>query len=221
MWIRNKVREKIVEYNWRKRNKHNSTYLSKKYNMNMDLISVGKGTYGEISVLSYNDISKLSIGNYCSIAPEVMFILSADHYTDHISTFPFKVKCMHAKREGLSKGDISVGDDVWIGYRAIILSNVNIGKGAVIAAGAVVTKDVPPYAIVGGMPAKIIRYRFPEKIRNQLLNLDLSKISENVICRNIEQMYIKINESNVNEIYNKLYDSIKNEKKENIYENNA
>ena len=115
---------------------------------------------------------------------------------------------MHAKSEGLSKGDISVGDDVWIGYRAIILSNVNIGKGAVIAAGAVVTKDVPPYAIVGGMPAKIIRYRFPEKIRNQLLNLDLSKISENVICRNIEQMYIKINES-------------KNEKKENIYENNA
>ena len=101
------------------------------------------------------------------------------------------------------------------------MSNVNIGKGAVIAAGAVVTKDVPPYAIVGGMPAKIIRYRFPEKIRNQLLNLDLSKISENVICRNIEQMYIKINESNVNEIYNKLYDSIKNEKKENIYENNA
>ena len=187
----------------------------------MDLISVGKGTYGEISVLSYNDISKLSIGNYCSIAPEVMFILSADHYTDHISTFPFKGKCMHAKSEGLSKGDISVGDDVWIGYRAIILSNVNIGKGAVIAAGAVVTKDVPPYAIVGGMPAKIIRYRFPEKIRNQLLNLDLSKISENVICRNIEQMYIKINESNVNEIYNKLYDSIKNEKKENIYENNA
>ena len=209
MGIRNKIHGKIVEYNWRKRNKHNSTYLSKKYNMNMDLISVGKGTYGEISVLSYNDISKLSIGNYCSIAPEVMFILSADHYTNHISTFPFKVKCMYAESEGLSKGDILIADDVWIGYRAIILSGVHIGQGAVVAAGAVVTKDVPPYAIVGGIPAKIICYRFSEKIREQLLNLDFSKINRDVICRNIEEMYVEVNENNVKEICDRLYDSIR------------
>ena len=124
-----------------------------------DLIDVGKNTYGPINALMFNRDSKLIIGNFCSIAPRVSFIVSADHYTNHISSFPFKVKVLGESYEGVSKGDIIVDDDVWIGYGATIMSGVHIGQGAVVAAGAVVTKDVPPYAIVGGVPAKVIKYR--------------------------------------------------------------
>ena len=76
---------------------------------------------------------------------------------------------------GLTNGDIVVGDDVWVGQRAIIMSGVNIGQGAVIGAGAIVTKNVPPYAIVGGIPAKVIRYRFSEELIQELLKIDYSK----------------------------------------------
>lgn len=81
-----------------------------------------------------------------------------------VSTYPFKRKLFHGGEEAVSKGDIIVGDDVWVGYGATILSGVHIGQGAVIAAGAVVNKDVPPYAIVGGIPAKVIKYRFSESV---------------------------------------------------------
>lgn len=80
-----------------------------------------------------------------SIAQEVAFILDAEHYTDHLSTYRFKVKFLHiVNEEAFGKGNICIDDDVWIGYRSIIMSRVNIGKGSVIAAGSVVTKDVPP-----------------------------------------------------------------------------
>lgn len=80
-----------------------------------------------------------------------------------------------------SKGDIVIHDDVWIGYGAIITSGLEIGQGAVIAAGSVVTKNIPPYAIVGGNPAHIIRYRFDEELRLKLCTLDLSKIDVETI----------------------------------------
>ena len=100
------------------------------------------------------------IGNYISIAQNVHFLLDVEHFANHISTYPFKVKLLHSqKSESFSKGDIIIDDDVWIGYGATILSGVRIGQGAVVATGAVVTSDVPPYAIVGGVPAKVIKYR--------------------------------------------------------------
>lgn len=188
---------------WRKRNSNNSTYAKNKFLL--DCVSVGNGTYGGIEVL--NDVSgkQLKIGAYCSIAEEVLFLLGADHRMDCVSTFPFKYRILHnVKYEAVSKGDIIVGDDVWIGHRSIILSGVKIGQGAVIAAGSVVSKDIPPYAIAGGVPAKVIKYRLDPEIVEKLLSVDLSSISLDKIQAIENELYQTIDTDNVDEIINKL-----------------
>ena len=136
-----------------------------------------------------NREARLTIGNFCSIAPAVAFILSSEHAAGYVSTFPFLVKYGFADCEALSKGDICVEDDVWIGYGATILSGVRIGQGAIVAAGAVVTKDVPPYAVVAGVPAKIIKYRFPAEIIEELLKVDYSRLSDEMIRRHMDELY--------------------------------
>lgn len=155
----------------------------------MDEVSVGRYTYGGIRVINYNKKERLKIGSFCSIAQEVTFILNADHRVDTLSTFPFKVKVLGENLEGFSKGDIIVDDDVWIGYRATIMSGVHIGQGAVVAAGAVVTKDVPPYAIVGGVPAKVLKYRFEPEIRGKMEKIDFSKLDEEKIKDHLKFLY--------------------------------
>lgn len=110
----------------------------------------------------------VKVGKFCSIATNCTFIL-AQHCTNWISTIPAPHMIWTHGRGGnpssFSRGDIIIGNDVWIGANCIILDGLTIGDGAVIAAGAVVTKNVPPYAIVGGNPARIIKYRFtPEQI---------------------------------------------------------
>ncbi|MBE6718770.1 MAG: CatB-related O-acetyltransferase [Ruminococcaceae bacterium] len=183
------VIELKIKDDWRKQNSHNKTNLEFPY-VNYDCIHVGKGTYGPISAIISSPISHLYIGNFCSVASEVSFVVAADHATQNLSTYPFKTLCLgQEKGEAVSKGDIVVGDDVWIGYRATILSGVHIGQGAIVAAGAVVTKDVPPYAIVGGVPAKVIGYRFPEDIREELVKVDFSKIDEETVRNNIDKLY--------------------------------
>mgnify|MGYP002768762543 FL=1 len=172
---------------WRKKNKHNSTSL--KTLTPFSQISVGINTYGDLNVNSSNYNSRLIIGNYCSIASEVSFLLNSEHPINNISTYPFKVKIMGADCESLSKGDIIVDDDVWIGHRAIIMSGVHIGQGAVIGAGAVVTRDVPPYAVVAGVPAKIIKMRFNEEIVSCLLDVDFSKLSDTLVKSHICDLY--------------------------------
>ena len=122
-----------------------------------------------------------------------MFILNADHPTNTISSFPYHVFIAQDQEfEALSKGDIIVDDDVWIGYGATILSGVHIDQGAVIAAGAVVSKDVPPYAIVGGVPAKVIKYRFTSDIIEELLKIDYSQLNEKDIKEHINNFYSEI-----------------------------
>ena len=175
---------------WREKNRFNTTIAINLFDI--DSVIIGKNTYGGIAVLNYNDFYKLTIGNFCSIATDVMFILDADHYTNHISTFPFKVKLLGEKQEGVSKGDIIVDDDVWIGYGATIMSGVHIGQGAVVAAGAVVTKDVPPYAIVGGVPAKVIKYRFEPEMIEELLKVDYSKLTKEDIEKHIDDLYTEL-----------------------------
>ena len=174
---------------WRESNPHNNTFLVKPL-FDAKCVNVGNGTYGPIDVeMSRRDIV-LTIGNFCSIANDVKFVLSAEHPTNFISTYPFKVLCTKtAECEALSKGNIIVGDDVWIGYGATILSGVHVGQGAVIAAGAVVTKDVEPYQIVAGVPAKPIKFRFDEELRNELLKIDFSKLEEETIRSNLEKLY--------------------------------
>lgn len=186
--IREYLKRKILTRKWKKRNKHNETAPNNIFDINK--VSVGKYTYGRLEVLMFNNENNLRIGSFCSIAPKTVFLLSADHYTDHISSFPYKVKVTKSlDREGISKGDIIVDDDVWIGFRSTILSGVHIGQGAIVAAGSVVTKDVPPYAIVGGVPAKVIKYRFSPEMITELLKVDYSQLTEELVKEHIEDLY--------------------------------
>ncbi len=187
---------------WRAKNPHNTTMAVSQFDISS--VTVGTGTYGPVNVLNFGRKEKLTIGSYCSIAPQVMFILNADHYTDTLSTYPFKVKTCGQEMEGLSKGDITVGDDVWLGCRATVLSGVSIGQGAVVAAGAVVTKDVPPYAIVGGVPARVLKYRFSDKLIQKLVKVDYSKLTPEIIKNNLTPLYTKLTEENADDIISKL-----------------
>lgn len=120
---------------------------------------------------------KLIIGKFCMIASDVTFIMNgANHLTDAISTYPFAIfgdgweNAMQG-REYPRKGDIVIGNDVWIGYNATIMAGVTVGDGAIIATNATVVKDVPPYTIVGGNPAREIKRRFDDETTQKLLDL--------------------------------------------------
>ena len=147
---------------------------------------------------------KLVIGNYCFISPDVYFILASDHSVNHLSTFPFLVRVLEMENEALSKGDIIIKDDVFIGLNSIILSGVNIGQGAIVNAGSVVTKDIPPYAIVEGSPAKIVNYRFEPEIIKKLLQIDYSKITDKKIKLLGKNLYKEITPQNIDEILKQI-----------------
>lgn len=177
---------------WRKANMEND--ICPMNHFPVELVSVGKCSYGELNVVTFNCCSKLKIGSYCSIAQHVRFMLDVEHPVNTISTYPYKAKCLKIGDEAFSKGDIVVDDDVWIGYGAIIMSGTHIGQGAIVAAGAVVTKDVPPYAIVGGVPAKVIKYRFTPDIINELLKIDYSQLTEEMIESHVDEFYAELND---------------------------
>lgn len=137
---------------------------------------------------------KLKVGKFCSIACGAKFLFTSANHTMHsISTYPFPI---FFEEWGLdvanitsawdNKGDIVIGNDVWIGYEAVVLSGVTIGDGAIIGTRAVVTKDVPPYTIVGGIPAKPIRRRFSDEVISKLLELQWWNWPENRIKENID-----------------------------------
>jgi acetyltransferase-like isoleucine patch superfamily enzyme len=131
-----------------------------------DGYEVGRGTYGKPLVHSWGEPSTLKIGKFCSISGNVHILLGGNHRTDWITTYPFPVfwdNAKHTTDQSISKGDVSIGNDVWIGMGAMILSGVTIGNGAVIGASAVVSKDVPSYSIVAGNPAVVVKKRFPEE----------------------------------------------------------
>ena len=150
----------------------------------------GRHSYGNPRIDFHEGTpNKDIVGNFCSIAGGVVVIPGGIHPVDWVSTYPFRIKwnLPGAYQDGspTSKGDVIIGSDVWIGTEAMILSGVNIGHGAVIAARAVVTRDVPPYAIVAGVPARVVRLRFSEDIIAQLLDIawwdwDDNRISEAV-----------------------------------------
>lgn len=139
---------------------------------------------------------KLIIGKFCSIACGAKFLFnSANHTLTSLSTYTFplffeewELEKKNVAKAWDNKGNIIIGNDVWIGYDAIILSGVTIGDGAIIGARAVVTKDVPPYTIVGGVPAKAIRKRFDEKTIKSLLNLKWWDWPEERIAANIQRI---------------------------------
>lgn len=137
---------------------------------------------------------KLIIGKFCMIASDVTFIMNgANHLSEAISSYPFAVfgkgweHAMEGKRYP-SKGDTIIGNDVWIGYKATIMPGVKIGDGAIIASNATVTRDVPPYTIVGGNPAKEIRKRFSENKIERLLELSWWDWSMEQITQNVQHL---------------------------------
>ena len=189
---------------WRKRNRHNNTYILNIPNCDISQISVGRETYGGFTVQNNSNERKLKIGSYCSIGENVQFLVCIDHPTDLVSTFPFNDVILHKPFDACSKGDIIIDDDVWIGTNAIILSGVHIGQGAVIGAGAVVTKDVPPYAVIGGVPAAIIKYRFQPEIIDRMMEINYEKLSPDIVRNCIEDLYTSVTSENVGELIKNL-----------------
>jgi acetyltransferase-like isoleucine patch superfamily enzyme len=146
---------------------------------NLHLLRAGRGTYFDrtINILSWSDKFFINVGKYVSIGRDCNFFLHANHRIDWITTSSQlwgpvndQIANMHMEMgHPTCNGDINVGCDVWIGAKSTIMSGIKIHDGAVVAAGSVVTKDVPPFAIVGGNPAQIIKFRFsPEQIHSLL-----------------------------------------------------
>lgn len=156
----------------------------------------GVDKFEEYNVLYNYDFSKvkLVIGKFCAIAAEAKFIMTGDHKLDCISTYPFPI-FQHGWENAYDikdlpvKGDIIIGNDVWLGYDSLVKNGVAIGDGAIVAARAVVVKDVPPYAIVAGNPAKVVKMRFSDSDIARLLAIawwdwNIDKINRNLdaIC---------------------------------------
>lgn len=166
----------LFKRKWRFKNKNNSTVAKTIFEMNA--VTVGRYTYGNLDVRSWgSENEKLIIGDFCSIA-NTTFVFGGNHNYSHFSTFPSKVRFLGAIREAYSNGPIVVSNDVWLGIDTMVMSGVTIGQGAVVAARSVVVKDVPPYAIVGGNPAKIIKYRFSSEIIEKLLKVNFKKLNK-------------------------------------------
>lgn len=166
---------------------------------------VGSYTYGHdgIKIIQSGEGKTLRIGKFCSIAEGVVVFLGANHRVDWLTTYPFghcrenefpKVKKDHG--HPATKGDVIIGNDVWIATNAVIMSGVKIGDGAVIGAYSIVTKDVPSYTIVAGNPAKQIRKRFDDVVIDKLLELkwwdkpesEINEISDILCSNDIEKL---------------------------------
>lgn len=124
---------------------------------------IGRFSYGRPALHFADSGARLQVGQFCSFAEGVRIFLGGEHRTDWITTYPFAA--MFEQAQGFTghpatKGDVVIGNDVWLGHGAIVLSGVHIGDGAVVGAGAVVARDVAPYSIVSGNPARVLRSRF-------------------------------------------------------------
>ena len=150
-------------------------------------IQFGDFTYGNPIVHSWGNDGKLKVGKFCSIGDNVWILLGGNHHNEWLTTYPFNAILPEVWGEidggiAATKGDVIIGNDVWIANNVTILSGVTIGDGATIANGAVVAKDVNPYTLVGGVPAKPIKQRFEANVIKELKWWDwpLDKLAEAV-----------------------------------------
>jgi acetyltransferase-like isoleucine patch superfamily enzyme len=152
-------------------------------------MKVGRYTYGQnnINLFSWGEGSQLHIGSFCSIGGNIKVFLGGNHRTDWVTTYPFghvelgTFNKFNGQGHPKTNGDVVIGNDVWIGTNTTIMSGVKIGDGSVVANNSHVVKDVPPYSIVGGNPAKIIKYRFDDEIISSLLKLKWWDMDEQII----------------------------------------
>lgn len=140
---------------------------------------------------------KLQIGRFCSVACGAKFLFNGGNHTLHsFSTYPFAIfgeewdETMRPAEAWDNRGDIVIGSDVWIGYEAVVRAGVHIGDGAIIGTRALVTRDVPPYAIVGGVPARPVKLRFPQETVEELLKLRWWDWPEETIRRHLAAIRI-------------------------------
>lgn len=137
--------------------------------------TIGAFTYGAESIhVAFREQAKLHIGKFCSIAGGCTIFLGGNHHTDWVSSYPFghihhNIFPYKNPDHPSTNGDVVIGNAVWIGFRVTIMSGIKIGDGAIIAANSHVVKDVPPYSIVGGNPARVIKYIFPPETIEKLI----------------------------------------------------
>ena len=173
-------------------------------------MSFGKYTYGTPKIIWNTENAKLVVGNFCSIAGNVNIYLGGNHRTDWVTTYPFGHihTSIFNNFNGLghpsTKGDVIIGNDVWIGDNVTIMSGVNIGDGVVIANNSHVVKNIEPYSLVGGNPAKLIKYRFTPQQIEKLLEIkwwywDDEKINTftPLLCNNNIDEFIKGVKNNI------------------------
>jgi acetyltransferase-like isoleucine patch superfamily enzyme len=160
--------------------------LPQKYRTN-----VGDHSYGTPKIIDFNEGTTVRIGKYCSIAEGVVIMLGGNHRLEWITTYPFPALSERwGKARGIighpqSRGDVIIGNDVWLGAEAMILSGVSIGDGAAVAARSVVVKDVPPYSVVGGNPAKLLKMRFSDEEIEKLLKIRWWDWPDEKVSRNV------------------------------------
>jgi acetyltransferase-like isoleucine patch superfamily enzyme len=136
------------------------------------VISWGEKTYGQPEIICYDGVSRLTMGKYTSIASRTSILLGANHKRGLIASYPRSLINKNVtQQETNERGDVVIGNDVWIGYGATIIGPCTIGDGAIIGAHALVRGDIPPYAVAVGVPAKVIRYRFSQEEIQKLLSI--------------------------------------------------
>lgn len=182
-WLRGKIMEVVREeknrgrINW---SKHPQ-------------VSIGRYTYGivhESIPLMESRNWKLEIGSFCSIAPAVRFVFGKHHQIEGPTTFPIREFVRnHWDQDSWAHESIQVGHDVWIASNSLILSGVTIGHGAVIGAGSVVARDIPPYAIAAGVPARVLRWRMPEAQQAKMMEIAWWDWPEEKILANESLLY--------------------------------
>jgi len=199
--VKSKYQFFVFARKWRKQNAHNSIVPTSIFPI--EIATIGEHSYGSLNIEHFgNSNENLIIGNYVSIANRVTFILGGNHSATTITNYPLYSKLIELApdRDAQTKGSIIIEDEVWIGFGAIILSGVRIGKGAIIGAGAIISNDIPAYAVAVGNPSKIIKFRFNEEIRNELHDFSLSDYDESIIIDNIKEFYTPLNLDQLNKL---------------------